>query len=700
MNNRIRSARLGLAARCLTLALPLGAALASTVSAQEFAMPKTLADMVVQADSVEVVDVVSATPHRNARGNLIVTDYRLHIVQNVIGNISGELTLTQVGGTFGGETQAISDTAPLVVGSRYLVFVRPHPGALFSPFVGGAQGVFAFVENDKAVSLGGHDIVRDRDPLMHEVTALAAARGFAAPRAEEQPASSGTSYPQKEYQPLGLMPPAPSSARDPEPTRQAPAPAHEGATRAADTAPMAPAQTRSVTSPDWHYSHLIAPPAVINAFPHDWEWHPYEENQLAYWNEYGGTVFQVYTDPDPNWAWGNNRFDLAGWPDDTQMLAQFGEAWPAGYSGITFSRWGDDGVIIESDTALNPVYCWTLDDVWATDGTGSCQSFRATMLHEVGHGWGLDHPWETQVVAWDSVMNYSDAPYRFTRLFADDTAAVRNAFAGPGIHDALIELYTVSASSGVGAQPVYNPTQSNTAYVGHGQDLALQMATQFEIENLGTDDIVTPQVDFYLSQNRMNYDATVAYIGSGYYSTIPTGWTYTYWLPSLPIPASTPTGLYYFSAYVPAPDADGNNNSAWATQNWNNATVQVEVTNNPTLLTPTGNWQLSETGSLGPTGDWEFYFYADAGAQYTFSLCPEVGGWATFDTVMSVTYAGDTIASDDDTCDLQSEVTFTAPYSAEFTLTVGSYLSAYQGTFQVAYLRSVADPVYHDGFDG
>ena len=67
---------------------------------------------------------------------------------------------------------------------------------------------------------------------------------------------------------------------------------------------------------------------------------------------------------------------------------------------------------------------------------------------------------------------------------------------------------------------------------------------------------------------------------------------------------------------------------------------------------------------------------------------------------MSVTYAGDTIASDDDTCDLQSEVTFTAPYSAEFTLTVGSYLSAYQGTFQVAYLRSVADPVYHDGFDG
>ena len=373
MNDRIRSARPALAARCLTLALPLGAALASTASAQEFAIRKTLADMVAQADSAEVVDVVSATPHRNARGNLIVTDYRLHTVQNVIGGISADFTLTQVGGTFGGETQAISDTAPLAVGSRYLIFVRPHPGPLFSPFVGGAQGVFAFVEADKAVSLGGGDVVRDRDALMQDVTALATVRGTTAPRPEEAPASPAYAYPQKDYRPLGLMPPMPSSAREPEPTEQAATPTHEGGTRAADTAPMAPAQTRSIEIPDWHYSHLIAPPAVINAFPHDWIWHPYEENQLAYWNEYGGTVFQVYTDPDPNWAWGNDRFDLAGWPDDAQMLAEFGEAWPAGNSGITFSRWGGDGVIIESDTALNPVYCWTLDDVWATDGTGSCQ---------------------------------------------------------------------------------------------------------------------------------------------------------------------------------------------------------------------------------------------------------------------------------------------------------------------------------------
>ena len=54
------------------------------------------------------------------------------------------------------------------------------------------------------------------------------------------------------------------------------------------------------------------------------------------------------------------------------------------------------------------------------------------------------------------------------------------------------------------------------------------------------------------------------------------------------------------SAKLPAPDADGNNNSAWATQNWNNTTVQVQVSNNPAVLTPTDSWQFSEVGSLGP----------------------------------------------------------------------------------------------------
>ena len=257
-----------------------------------------------------------------------------------------------------------------------------------------------------------------------------------------------------------------------------------------------------------------------------------------------------------------------------------------------------------------------------------------------------------------------------------------------------------SASSGVGAQAVYNPTQYTTAYVRHGQDLATMMSTQFEIENLGTDDIVTPQVDLYLTQHRDTYADAVSYIGSGFYVTIPAGWTYTYWLPSLPIPSTTPTGLYYFSAYLPTGDSDNNNNSAWATQNWNNATVQVQVDNNPAMLTPGGDWQYSEIGALGPDGIWSFYFNAESGAEYTFSLCPDVGAFATFDTVMSVTYGGSTIASSDDACDVASEVTFTAPYAGQFTITVGSYDNEYQGTFQMAYRRGIVDPVYHDGFDG
>jgi hypothetical protein len=666
--------------------------------AQELTVAKTLPDLVAESDWIAIADLVGAEPRRNARGNLIVTDFRLRIVQTIEGMPDREVVLTQGGGTLAGETQHISDSAELAVGQRYLVFVRPDRDGVFSPFVGGAQGAFLLIGDADAMSLGGDRTLRDRSALLEEVDRLVAERGAAPPREPERHAMPPGTYPAKVYRPLALTPPA-GATRAPEAAGAADAPARRADADDAPAQSLAVGTTESIQNPDWHYTHLIAPPATVNAFPHDWVWHPYEENQLAYWNTYGGNVYLVYQDPDTSWAWGNDRFDLAGWPDDADMMAQFGVTWPADYIGWTFSRWHDDGIIIESDTALNPSYCWTLDDAYATDGTGSCQSFRATMLHEVGHAWGLDHPWETQVVAWDSVMNYSMAAYRFARLFADDTSAVRSAFAGPAIHDALISLYTVSASSGVGAQAVYTPTQLYTANVRHGDDLSTQMTSQFKIENLGTDDIVSPVIDFYLSPNRMNWDGTSVYLNEGVGATVPAGWVYTYWLPSLPIPDTTPTGNYYFAAYLPTADADDNNNSAWATQNWNDATVQVHVDNNTPTLVPATDWQLSDYGYIGPAGIWTFTFYGDAGTTYYYSMCPASGGWADFDTTLTISYGGDTLGYSDDACDVQSEIAWTAPYAAWFTVTVGSYNGWYQGTFQLAYRRDVADPIFHAGFD-
>ncbi len=682
-------------------AVALVGACAGAAIAQELTVAKTLPDLVAESEWIAIADLVGAHARRNARGNLIVTDYSFRLVQTIEGAPDPNVVLTQGGGTLAGETHHVSDSAELDVGRRYLVFVRPGRDDVFSPFVGGAQGAFLLIDDANAMSLGGDRTPRDRAALLGEIDRLVAERGAAPPREPERHAMPAGTYPAKIYRPIALTPTADLARRVPESANAsggAPQPHNNGTDASAQV--LAPAGTSSIASPDWSYTHLIAPPATIDAFPHDWIWHPYEENQLAYWNTYGGNVYLVYQNPTGDWAWGNDRFDLAGWPDDADMMAQFGTTWPSNYIGWTFSRWFDsDGIIIESDTALNPSFCWTLDDAYATDGTAACQSFRATMLHEVGHGWGLDHPWETQVVSWDSVMNYSPAGYRLPRLYADDTAAVRAAFAGPSIHDALLSLYTVSASSGVGAQAVYTPMQSYTANVHHGDDLSAWTTSQFKIENLGTDDIVSPRIDFYLSQNRMNWDNTQAYLGEGVGATVPAGWIYTYWPPSLPVPATTPTGDYYLAAYLPDSDADNNSNSAWASQNWNDTTIQVHVDNNAPTLAPETYWQSSDYGYIGPAGTWTFAFAGLEGTTYYFSMCPGTGGWADFDTTLSIYYFDSQLAFDDDACDVQSEIAWTAPYSASFTVTVGSYNGWYQGTFQLAYRRDIADPIYGGGFD-
>jgi len=668
--------------------------------AQEFAPVKTLPDLVAESEWIVVADLVDTQARRNARGNLIVTDMRFHPTQTLIGTPSGaEFVLTQGGGSLAGETQRISDTPHLDVGQRYLLFVRPGRGEMFAPFVGGAQGVYLLGADDKAVSLGGDRRRFDRERLLNEVQELIGVRGTALPRIPQSPHTAPGTYPSKDYLPVALTPPmgaAVTASPQLESAMQGPS-APEA--RAAGGEPIAAGSVEdSSVHPNYVWPNLIAPPAVINGFPHDWTpWWPEDEYQMSKWNQYGGDVFRVFETPDLNWAYGNDRFDLAGWPDDAQMMAQFGEPWCCGFSGITYSRWFDGQPILESDTALNPAYCWTLDDRSATDpAPGGCEGFRQTMAHELGHGWGLAHPWETQAVWWDSIMNYSPRYYRLPQLYADDTNAVRNAFAGPGMHDALLSLYTTAEDTdGEQSGPIYTPTQIYQLPIRHGEDIAAWITNQFKIENLGTDEIVSPIVEFYLSKQRMNWDAGYAFLTSATYVSVPVFFTYTYFLPYMPVPATTPTGDYWFAAYLPGADGNPNNNSAWA-----NEDVKVHIDNNATTLTPETYWQSSEFGYLGPAGDWTFSFHGDEGTTYYISMCPDTGGWADFDTTLAIEYFGSELAFDDDTCDYQSNIVWTAPYSATFTIRVNSYNDEYQGTFQLGYRRDVTEIIFRGGFDG
>ncbi len=676
----------------LLLAISLGRS-----HSQELQLPRTLPDLVGEADVIAIADLTQARPRWNQRGNLIVTDYSFRVVRQMFGNpLNSEFVVTQTGGTIGQETQDVSDETPLSVGARYLIFLSPGRNKQFSPFVGAQQGVYQIFSDDTVVSMGADKSRLQRQDFLDKLDQLINARGSAPPSVPSGPVvRRNRTYPAKIYRPISSTLPFASLIQAP-------------ARPTSPSAPTSPRKTPTVNAgistfdstgnlaPDYVYGNRISPPAIFDAFPHDWVWHPFEEYQMSKWNQYGGDVFEVLANPTGDWAWGNGRFDLAGWPSNDQMIAQFGVGWSPDLLGITFRR-TDGTSLLEADVALNPAYCWTLNDALGTDGTSDCGDFKQTMLHELGHAWGLNHPWETQNVWWDSVMNYSPHAYRFPELFADDTNAVRNAFSGPMIHDALISLHTTNAlDTTTGSQnPIYTPTQAMNIDVYRGESFPRTALTTFEIQNLGTDIIENPQVDFYLSPERLNWNASI-YLTSAFYSgNIPT-FTTSYAYPTLlVVPDSTPTGIYFFSAYLREQDANDSNNSSWA-----NADTTIRVLNRPVTLYPIVSWQYSEPGAIGPHGSWVFNVVVNAGLRYDFSLCSADGGSATFDTTLSIYFDSFPGGSgfNDDYCGTSSFLSWVSQFSGTATLTVAGYSDLYQGTFQLAY-RIYEDEIFSNGFE-
>ncbi len=673
----------------LVLALLLAAGEAAWAG---HAVDKTLSDLVAEAERIEVVRLESKSSRWNQRGNLIVTDMHFRRERDLFGNRgAGErFTLSQGGGVIGNEGHKVSGNPDLQSGTRYLVFVDVEQGELFSPFVAGEQGVYRLDDDGTAHSLAGLDSVHASD-LIADVDALVDARAGAPPRRFQAMPAGNRNYPAKSYVPPGIARPLPPVAADahvpldePSPDQPAGLARPQGGTVEADAGVDDPPLW---TTPRYHYGPTVSFPVVYDELPHDWTWSPHDQYQMSAWNSIvNGNLFLISGTQLGTWAWGNNRFELVGWPSNQTMIDQFGQGWGANTLAVAWSRWVGN-VINEVDIAFNPAFCWTLDAYTGANPSSSCWSFQQTMLHELGHGWGLDHPWETQNVWWDSVMNYSPKPQRQARLNTDDVNAVRTRYGGPAMARTLISQWrtTDNASS---MQPTYTPALAASVTLRHGQNLSL--TGSFQIENLGTSDFVNPVVDLYLTQNWNAWTDSYTFLRSANYTaTLAPFSSHGYTVGATTIAGTVPTGRYYFTMWLQnGPGSTLNRTSS------SNPDVTVTIRNNPTTLAPTAVWKTAGLGRIGPLGEWDYVLPAVAGRTYELTTCSGNGGSANFDTRIDIVG----VVGNDDACGLQSRLQWTAPSTGNRTVRVRGYSVSSQGVFVMAYREVISDTIFINGF--
>jgi len=516
-----------------------------------------------------VVAVVESRESRwNARHTLLFTEYTLRVEDRLRGGVPDHVSISVPGGTLGGLTDETCLTVRLEPGSRYLLFLGRLDEPGLSPITGAWQGMFREMPGNLAA------VGEEREPLVlrgrpvHFGDLVAAVRPLAAKAYAARPAPPPAVWlPAKAWDPTA--PPVPVTGSLPPlagPQAEAPPAPGEGAPGIVGIASRPPASSPRRRPEKFIYQELAKLPVVINPLPAGSPFSPWDQHEMAYWNFYGGDILRVTSSPSETWAYGNGVFDIPGFPNDAQMTAQFGRGWGelgAGVLGISFVR-RVDGVLTEADIVFNPKWSWTLDDAEGTSQGGG-YPFKDVALHELGHVWGLRHPWQYQEVWWDSVMNYKSKVYYAVELFADDTTAIRDAFLrGVSRRDGLISSYTTYYDD-FQQGPEYTPVRPAVSTVRAGGSFSL--TDPIKIENTGTVPLARPTVEVYLAPARLSFAGAVLAKRVRLGGTVPSGATQKVNVGKISVPAGTRAGTYYLAFFLRDPkDAWQANNGAWSTE--------------------------------------------------------------------------------------------------------------------------------------
>ena len=601
------------------------------------------------------------------------------------GSASREFKIELAGGRIGNEAVHVSHQPRLDAGQSYLLFLNRflQTGNLFVEF---SEFGAIPLEADAQYSLysrnTGH-IQISEDQFTDLLTST---------EKDVRPAVALSGHSSMPRLPISL---------DPEPTRSSRAPA----TIPEEEAPYIPvdhSDRRKQGEPDssdanasdvginYSYSGRPANGVTMELLPSDWVWSPQDEQMMGVWNGYGGAVFHAVPNVS-GWGFPNNASEMAGWPSSEDLVSIGLDAWaPNTIARTHFSTL--NGIIVESDVMFNPAKDWTLDEELATSGL-PIYNFRWETLHELGHAWGLRHPWEHQDVWWPSVMNYPPRQFKNTRLHIDDVAAVRSAYQSVATTDLSIDLYHTEdlAGDSAGYVEVYPITSS----VRHGENVFWN-GTHMFIQNLGTTSVSSVPVTYWLHPERWSLaDPHFVHQDLALQSGLdpfPDGLG-AYYPEFFEIDESVPPGEYFIRIQVGNPDDDHLfNQSAFVTRQGS-----IQVRNQPVQLFPTQIQQWTSSRMISSGGAWEFTVALEQGATYEFETC----GLSSFDTMIELVVNDQTMAFNDDHCGLQSRIEFTwqNPDVSDATLFVRGY-SQSSGDFQLGYRKLVAGQLFWDGFEG
>ncbi|MBP7149000.1 MAG: hypothetical protein KBD01_15825 [Acidobacteria bacterium] len=657
--------------------------------ARAHVVPLDAAEMVHASRYIVVATVTEQHAEWNARHNLILTRVTLRVEDGLRGAPPRELVVTSVGGTLDGQTHDSCMSVRLETGRRYVLFVNDPDQPTFSTFTGAQAGVLAEVADPAGgpplVQAAGGNLVEAAGGPPTFAEFVERLRAFVAETEKlppPPPRARGTSdapLPSKTYDASSAAFAAGTMelpAKD-EPAAGPPAPGSPQV-RYLDAGAAAMMAPRPDNGADFSYARAPGRYIVWNELsPALAPWSPHDQYMMSRWNSYGD-IHRISGAPTGNWAWGNDRYDMTGWPSNQDMINQFGQGWGATELAICWTRWFGDGPIVEADISMNPAFGWTLDNAAATHPDGAW-GYEQTVLHELGHSWGLAHPWQVQDVWWDSVMNYAPKDFRLPYLFADDTNAIRGPYPGATMHDGVLSLYSTSDTLN-NMNATYRESAPTVWSVRQGDPFTF--GDSFKLENVGTDNIVDPQVEVYLTPQRMSWSGYV-YLQTLYYS-FTAGVFQTWYLNpgSVYVPYSTPPGDYWVALWLrDAADSFTYNNEAWGTRD----NSVLTITSYPWTLYPVDYWQY-DYPSTGPNGRYEYYFYGYAGERYDLGTCPEDGAGAGYDTVMEV-YGpgGGQVAYSDDACGLQSRVSFEAEVEGNYHVVLRGYSAADYGWATLAY---------------